>query len=420
MLSRARPASGEGAGSAYIIQPALMPPENAMSTAQDSDLSRLRIDRSGQAPRPRRRKWWLGLSVAGLALAVLLGKGFGGDTAVDTLTVSTAYPYQAVTALNAAGYVVASRKASLSTKATGRLEWLGVVEGSSIKAGEVIARLESRDVRAQLDQMLAGVQSAQAELLDARRNLERSRDLAAQKFIAAAALDSAQARFDKARAALAVAEANSRAAAVGVDQTEIRAPFDAVVLTKSANVGDNITPFSSAADSKGAVVTIADMATLEVEADVSESSLAKIKVGQPCEIQLDAFPGLRFRGEVSRLVPTVDRAKATVLAKVKLLDRDPRILPEMSAKIAFLDKGMADNERQALLVVHQDALTSRNGQRGVFVMADGLAHWQAVPAERKINDLQVVDGSALKVGDKVVAKPGDGLQDGDRIKQAQK
>ncbi len=392
-----------------------------MCPASDSDLSRLRIDRSGTAPQPRRRRGrWLALAAVGVLFAGLLARGLGGETAVDTLTVSTAYPYQAVTALNAAGYVVASRKAALSTKATGRLEWLGVVEGSPIKAGEIIARLESRDVRAQLDQMRANVQAAQAELRDAQRSLERTRDLAAKKFVAVSALDAAQARFDKARAAVAVAEANTRAAAVGVEQTEIRAPFDAVVLTKSANVGDNITPFSSAADSKGAVVTIADMATLEVEADISESSLAKIKVGQPCEIQLDAFPGQRFRGEVSRLVPTVDRAKATVLAKVKLVDRDPRILPEMSAKIAFLEQAMAAAERLPLTVVHQDALVTRNGQSGVFVMAAGRARWQALPAGKKINDLLVVDGAGLKVGDKVVARPADSLQDGDRLKQAQK
>lgn len=392
-----------------------------MSQASDSDLSRLRIDRSPGAVRPRRRRGlWLGLSLAALAVAGVVASRLGGETAVDTLAVSTAYPYQAVTALNAAGYVVASRKASLSTKATGRLEWLGVVEGSPIKAGEVIARLESRDVRAQYDQMRASVQSAQAELVDARRSLDRTRDLAAKKFVAVSALDSAQARYDKALAGVAVAEANARAAQVGVDQTEIRAPFDAVVLTKNANIGDNITPFSSAVDSKGAVVTIADMETLEVEADISEASLIKIKVGQPCEIQLDAFPSQRFRGEVSRLVPTVDRAKATVLAKVRLVDRDPRILPEMSAKIAFLDKAMADTDRQPLTVVHQDALVGRNGQSGVFVLADGRARWQPVPAGRKINDLLVVDGAGLKVGDKVVAKPADGIKEGDRLRQAQK
>jgi RND family efflux transporter MFP subunit len=393
-----------------------------MPNAADSDLSRLRIDRAAPPPRPRRRrKLLLGGGLALLLAAALLAARLGGEREVDSLSVSTAYPYQAVTALNAAGYVVASRKAALSTKATGRLEWLGVLEGSQVKAGEVIARLESKDVRAQAEQQQANVKMAQAELTDAKVALARSRDLASKKYLSAAALDAAQARYDKAVAGVAVAAANARVALVSVEQTEIRAPFDAVVLTKSANVGDNITPFSSAVDSKGAVVTIADMASLEVEADVSESNLAKISVGQPCEIQLDAFPSQRFRGEVSRLVPTVDRSKATVLAKVRLIDRDPRILPEMSAKIAFLDQAMAAGERQVLTVVHQDALTTRDGRSGLFVIADGHAKWLALPATvRKINELVVIDGAGLKVGDKVVARPADGLKDGDRIKLAQK
>lgn len=393
-----------------------------MPNAADSDLSRLRIDRAAPPPRPRRRrKLLLGGGLALLLAAALLAARFGGEREVDSLSVSTAYPYQAVTALNAAGYVVASRKAALSTKATGRLEWLGVLEGSRVKAGEVIARLESKDVRAQAEQQQANVKMAQAELTDAKVGLTRSRDLATKKYLSAAALDAAQARYDKALAGVAVAAANARVALVSVEQTEIRAPFDAVVLTKSANVGDNITPFSSAVDSKGAVVTIADMASLEVEADVSESNLAKISVGQPCEIQLDAFPSQRFRGEVSRLVPTVDRSKATVLAKVRLVDRDARILPEMSAKIAFLDKAMAEGERQVLTVVHQDALTVRDGHSGLFIIADGRAKWLPLPtAARKINELVVVDGAALKVGDKVVARPAEGLKDGDRIKLTQK
>ena len=358
---------------------------DSASNSAHSDLSGLRIDRSSTAARPRRRRGWLWpIVIVGATLVALLlsqqGGLLSGETEIDALSVSTAYPYQAATLLNAAGYVVASRKASLSTKATGRLEWLGVLEGSRVKAGQVIARLESKDVRAQAEQAQAGVQSAQAELADAAQSLARSRDLAGKKYLSAAALDAAQARFDKARAGVALAQANARVAAVSVAQTEIRAPFDAVVLTKNANVGDNITPFSSAVDSKGAVVTIADMDSLEVEADVSESNLGKITAGQPCEIQLDAFPGLRFRGEVSRLVPTVDRAKSTVLAKVRLLDKDARILPEMSAKIAFLAQAMAANERQPLTVVHQNALSHRAGQSGVFVIVDGHVKWLALQA----------------------------------------
>ena len=139
-----------------------------------------------------------------------------------------------------------------------------------------------------------------------------------------------------------------------------------MILSKSANVGDLVTPFSSAADSKGAVVSMADMSTLEVEADVSESSLAKIKVGQPAEIVLDALPDTRFRGRISRMVPTVDRAKATVMTKVKFDEIDPRMLPEMSAKVSFLSQDVTPEQQKPLVAVQPDAIVrARRAQRRV-------------------------------------------------------
>ena len=150
-----------------------------------------------------------------------------------------------------------------------------------------------------------------------------------------------------ASATISAAEANARNSQVAVDYTIIRAPFDGVILSKSANVGDLVTPFSNAADSKGAVVSMADMSTLEVEADVSESSLAKVKVGQPAEIVLDALPDSRFRGRISRMVPTIDRAKATVMTKVKFDEIDPRMLPEMSAKVSFLTQDVTRRAAEA-------------------------------------------------------------------------
>ena len=317
------------------------------------NLSALKIDRSTtNVPRRQKYRRWRYLAIA--ALVVVAGLGWlrhSSEIAVETTGISAAYPYQGVTLLNATGYVVAQRKAAVASKATGRLEWLGVQEGSIVKAGEVIARLESADVSASSEQAAASVLAAKAELEDARVDLNRAQDLAAKKFVSKSVLDQAKARFDKAQAAVAVASANRKGTEVAVDQTRIRAPFDGVVLTKAANVGDIVTPFSSAIDSKGAVVTVADMSTLEVEADVSESNLSKIKVGQPCEIALDAFPDLRMQGEVSRLVPTVDRAKASVLTKIRFLDRDPRVLPEMSAKVAFLSEALAADKRHALAEV---------------------------------------------------------------------
>jgi RND family efflux transporter MFP subunit len=398
------------------------------------DISKLAIDR-GAAPaaRPRRRLWaW----VAGAALLAAVGiAGFtalGGARTVETAAATTAYPSQAVTLLNATGYVVAQRKAAVASKATGRLEWLGVMEGSRVRKDEVIARLENRDVTAQREQAAASVKVAaanleqtRAELRDAEASLKRSQDLAAKSYISGSALDSAVARFDKARAgvqsgeaSLAVAQANLKVADVALDQTLIRAPFDGVVLTKSANVGDNITPFSQAADTKGAVVTIADMDTLEVEADVAESSLGKVKVGQPCEVQLDAVPDHRFPGVIQRIVPTVDRAKATVLVKIRFLERDGRVLPDMSAKVAFLEREVSAADRQPVTVVPKQAIVERNGAQAVFVVKDGRAVLTKVEGGRAIGDLVQVAGVAP--GGRVIVKPLDRLGDGDRVKVAAK
>jgi RND family efflux transporter MFP subunit len=287
--------------------------------------------------------------------------------------------------LNATGRVVAARRASVSSKGTGRLEWLGVQEGQRVQEGEIIARLENRDVAAQREQVAATVKAAEANLLqgeaeleDADAALRRARELAAKNFITQAAVDTAEARFNKARAAIAtlkaqiaVARANLRAAEVSYDQTLIRAPFTGIVLTKSANVGDIVTPFSSAAGTTGAVVTMADMSTLEVEADVSETSIANIKPGQPAEIQLDAFPDLRLLGSVSRIVPTVDRSKATLLVKVKFEETDPRVLPDMSARIAFLSRPLTAAERKPVPALRPEAVVQRDGKSQVFVVQAG-------------------------------------------------
>lgn len=400
----------------------------------NEDLSRLRIDRDAVRAAPRRRFkrwWWLAALVAAGIVFWLFARN--APVNVETTTISQAYPSQAYTLLNATGYVVAQRKAAVASKATGRLEWLNVREGSQVKAGEVLARLESNDVTAQMQQTAASVNVARAnleqgdaELREAARALERSRDLLAKKFVSPAAHDTVLARHEKAQAAIsgykayiAVAQANLRAAQVAVEQTLIRAPFDGVVLTKNANVGDVITPFSSALGSQAAVVTMADMATLEVEADVSEANLAKVKVGQPCEIQLDALPGQRFRGVVQRTVPTVDRAKATVLVKIRFVDVDARVLPEMSAKVAFLEKETPEAERAARMVVQPAAVVERDGGGVVFVVKDGKVAQVAVKSGMKIGELVEVTGK-VAVGDKVVVRPSEKLRDGAAVATASK
>jgi len=385
-----------------------------MSTPGDS-LSRLSIDRSGPGTTLRRRKplwkrWWVWLAVpAVIGVVALLVAQQGRPIPVEIGAVTAAWPSQAIAQLNATGRVVAARRASVSSKGTGRLEWLGVQEGQRVKEGEVIARLENRDVAAQREQVAASVKAAEANLVqgeaeldDAAAALRRAQELAAKNFITAAAVDTAEARYNKARAAIqslkaqiAVAQANLRAADVTFDQTMIRAPFTGIVLTKSANVGDIVTPFSSAAGTTGAVVTMADMSTLEVEADVSESAIAGIKVGQPAEIQLDAFPELRLLGSVSRVVPTVDRSKATLLVKVKFEETDARVLPDMSARIAFLSRPLAPTERKPVPALRPEAIVQRDGRDQVFVVRPA-GDAAATKGEAKNSAATAADGKTVE------------------------
>jgi RND family efflux transporter MFP subunit len=396
------------------------------------DLSKLRIDRSvaPAASSRRRRLWWAGLALA----AAAVGAWFALQpraVAVLTTSVVTTYPSQQYVLLNSTGYVVAQRKAAISSKATGRLEWLGVTEGSRVKAGDIIARIDARDVTAQGESAQANVKAAKAALeqalaeeRDAVAQLKRNQDLLAKGFVSAASVDTAKARAEKAtagvgnaRATVGAVEATARNAQVSVDYTVIRAPFDGVILSKSANVGDLVTPFSNATDSKGAVVSMADMSTLEVEADVAESSLSKITVGQPAEILLDALPDTRFRGRISRIVPTVDRAKATVMTKVKFDAIDPRVLPEMSAKVSFLSQDITAEQQKPIVAVAADAIALRDGRSVVFAIKDGVATAVPVTPGKKLGDLTAVAGG-VKSGDKVVLKPTDDIVTGSLVKVA--
>jgi HlyD family secretion protein len=413
-----------------------------MSTPNEP-LARLAIDRGAPQTSLRRRRplwkrWWVWAIAIALAAAVAVGVSQQGrPTPVEIGQVTAAWPSQAATTLNATGRVVAARRASVSSKGTGRLEWLGVQEGQRVQEGEVIARLENRDVAAQREQVAASLKAAEAnlvqgeaELADAEASLRRTQELAAKNFITAAAVDTAEARANKSRAAIqtlraqiAVAQANLRAANVTFDQTLIRAPFTGIVLTKSANVGDIVTPFSSAAGTTGAVVTMADMSTLEVEADVSEGAIAGIKLGQPAEIQLDAFPDLRLLGSVSRIVPTVDRSKATLLVKVKFDETDARVLPDMSARIAFLSRPLAATERKPVPALRPEAIVQRDGKDQVFVVlpdANAAPKGAPEPAGKGGKLAEITRGRTQLAPVKVVGKVGDlvhveGLAPGTRV-----
>jgi RND family efflux transporter MFP subunit len=270
----------------------------------------------------------------------------------------------------------------------------------------------------------ANLEQGQADLNEAERNFNRSRELLAKSFVSQAAHDTAVARLEKARAALsgyrasvAVAQANYRVAQVAVEQTLIRAPFDGVVLTKNANVGDVITPFSSALGSQAAVVTMADMTTLEVEADVSESNLGKVRLDQPCEIQLDALADVRFRGRLVRLVPTVDRTKATVMAKIRFDELDPRILPDMGVKVTFLREAADANDGESarsVALVPKGAIRTEGEQSYIFVVQGDVVDRRAVKIGGTDGDrLEVLAG--VQSGDRVVVSPAAELTSGAQV-----
>jgi HlyD family secretion protein len=408
-------------------------PATAPSTP--STLSQLKIDRSNNTPgssgKPRRWGRWIiaGLILIGAAALILRP----GKIEIQATSVVTTYPSQQYAQLTASGYVVAQRRAAVASKATGRLVLLNVREGSQVKKGDVLARLDASDVQASMAQAQAGIRQAEAgvaqanvELVNAESELKRSNGLRAQGFVSIQALDAANNRVNAAKAAIklaqaavAVAQAQLKVQQVNQDFTEIRAPFDGVVLVKNANVGDIITPFSSAAGSQGAVVTMADMTTLEVEADVSESNLSKAKIGQPVEITLDALPDSRFRGSIVGIVPTVDRAKATVMTKIRFEKLDARILPEMSAKVTILSQAVSDADQKPVLALNPKAVIERDGKKWVFRIKDDTVEAVAVTLGRKIGDNLEFTGD-LKSGDKLVVSPTEKIKAGAKIVVASK
>jgi len=372
------------------------------------------------------------LVLAGLALAVLAALYFWGPLSpaqeVAVTVVAKVYPAQAYTVLNASGYVVAQRKAAVSSKSTGRLDFLGVEEGSRVKKGQVLASLENKDLlaarnqaKAHVNEAQAGLVSAQAELTDAELQYQRMKTLVRQDLVSRQDYDIAEARYKKAEAGVASAQAAIRTAQAGLAEAQaaleysyIRSPFDGVVTTKFADVGEVVAPFGAAANARAAVVTLADMNSLMVEADVAESNLDKVYQGQPCEISLDAIPDRRFPGEVHMIVPTADRAKATVLTKVKFLEMDDRILPEMSAKVAFLSRPLGAGENQPRLAVSKNALVTRKGRTVAFVVKQGQVKETPVKAGPALGDLIEILGG-LQEGDRVVLNPPVSLGDGDRV-----
>ncbi|MGE5365450.1 MAG: efflux RND transporter periplasmic adaptor subunit [Bacteroidota bacterium] len=391
-----------------------------------TDLSALKIDRSGSNYKSvYRRKQALRYSMIVLILAVLFSGGYylwssyvNKAEEVDLVTASLQVPSTSNAVLTASGYVVAQRQAAVASKGTGRLVYLGVVEGDQVRKNQIIARLEDSDIRAQLAEAKANLKLAEADYRDAEKYLNRQRALFKTGSAAEEALDAAEARFLKVQAGIEVAKAVVQAADVAMENTLIRAPFNGTVLTKNADVGEIVAPLSASTTSKAAVVNIADMSSLQVETDVSESNIQRIASGQDCEIILDAYPDRRYPGYVAKIVPTADRSKATVLVKVGFREYDSHVLPEMSAKVSFLTRGdnqtKIENEKPILLIP-SSAIKERDSKKIVFVVRGEKIFESIITTGRQFGtDMEVVSG--INPGEQIVDKPAEKLKDGTKIK----
>jgi RND family efflux transporter MFP subunit len=390
------------------------------------ELASLKIDRARGEPRLWR--WPLLLLVPAVLLiagmyALRARQAFSAPE-VETVTaaVGPAAELSAGTPiLTASGYVVARRKAVVSAKIQGRLAELKVEEGSRVREGEVIARLESADYEASVQRAHAAVQRAEADLAESRRQLRLADGLARDQVLAQDQRDAAASRVSIAEAALAQAEADAAFAEATFQNTLIRAPFTGVVVKKMAEVGESVAPIPPGVNistSSGAIVALADLDTLEVEADVAESNVAKIGSGQPAEVSVEAIPDSNFRAVLRQVIPTADRTKATVQVKVTILEKNKDLKPEMSAKVTFVEPEKAGTAPRAdvpAVTVPAGAVATRNGASVVFVVRDGKAQARKVVpgAERQG---QVVIREGLAGGEAVVARPPETLKDGDAVR----
>ncbi len=360
------------------------------------DLGRLRIDRDAPPP-GLRRAFWRNLLLALIALgAVAAFLYMRRDRAVPVQVFAVSLTggsgaSAAPASVTANGYVVARTHAAVSAKLAGRLAELRVSEGSEVREGEIIARLESAEYAAQVSQAEASLASVRADLIEATsrrdqllREAKRVSDIHGQNAdlisveqveASRSAADQAVARVDATSARVEAAQAAQRFAEANLEATVIRAPFTGTVLRKEAEVGEVVAPSVGGGLTRGAVATMADLRTLEVEVDVNEAYIGRVTHGQGARITLDAYPDTSFRGLVRQVVPTADRQRATVEVKVSILDHDRRILPEMGARVDFLEPVTLRREGappQTLTVrVPAAAVRVRGGESIVWLVRAG-------------------------------------------------
>ncbi|NUS38929.1 MAG: efflux RND transporter periplasmic adaptor subunit [Lysobacter sp.] len=405
-------------------------------------LDQLRIDRSAPPPVSRRGLWIaLGVVAGVLVLALpgwlLLGRG----KAVEVRTadaVAIGNNGGATSVLDATGYVVARRMATVSAKITGKVREVLIEEGQHVQAGQVMATLDPVDANAQRD--LAGAQlsaahsqvaGVQAQLREAEANATRLSGLVKQQLVSRAQYDQAVAQRDALRAQLATAQRNTsvaadqlRIAGNGVDNTVVRAPFTGVVVAKAAQPGEIVSPLSAGGGfTRTGIGTVVDMESLEVEVDVGEAFIGRVQPGMPVQAVLNAYPDWKIPGHVIAIIPTADRSKATVKVRVALDVRDARIVPDMGVRVSFLEKAQPRQaQRKPGVLVPASAIATRGGRQVVFAIVDakgdeGRAQQRAVTVGRTLgDDREVFEGVAG--GDAVIVNPPDTLADGARVKVA--
>ena len=388
---------------------------------QNVDLSALKINRTENYDSNNNKKKFLIAAAIIVVVAVVLVftlPTFQSAIEVKTASAVLTKSSEKDAILTASGYVVAQRKAAVASKGMGRLVFLGVVEGDKVRKNQIIARLEDSDIKAQLEQAKANLRLAQADAKDAENQYNRYKKLSASNSVTVAELEGTEARYQRVLAAIDVAKSMVTAAEVSLENTLIRAPFDGTVLTKNADVGEVVAPMAASASSKAAVVTLADMSSLEAEIDVSESNIEKIKINQLCTITLDAYPDKSYEGFVAKVVPTADRSKATVMVKVGFKVYDSRVLPEMSAKVTFLgesSKSEVKQDEKPKLTIPYTAIIARGKQSFVFkIVNEVVVETEITTGESFGSFTEVVSG--LKEGEKIVDSPSEKIKNNSKVK----
>jgi RND family efflux transporter MFP subunit len=409
----------------------------------DADLGRLRIDRDRER-RPSRRRWLfivvpiVLLVAAALVLRARSGMWPGGGPRVEETAIALVpAPGQAGGGarelLTANGYVQARRNAAVSAELTGRLAMLYVQEGSRVEKGQIVAELASADLQArvaraetELAVRAAAIDEARAERTDAENALVRERTLQERGLGTQAVVDAAQARRDLVAARIetatqqrAAAEAELRLARAELDKTRIRAPFSGTVLRKNAEVGEMVAPVSlGGSGSRGAIVTIAALDSLDVEVDVNEAYIARLRLGQPARVVTDAYPDTAFAARVRQIVPTSDRQKATVLVKAEILAPDARLLPDMGAKVTFLTDAASPHEvtSRAGPTLPEAAVQREGAETFVWIVRDNRTVERRSVAMRPGANGRVEITNGLAGGETVVVRAAKPLRDGQKVR----